>query len=325
MSAIRVFRAKRIVTLNPSRPLATHVAVRDGRILGVGGAELETALGAATLDDRLADKVLLPGFVEGHGHATTGSFWRHPYVGYFARTAPDGARQGGYTSIAEVVAALKAREPLLADAETPLIAWGFDPIYFEGRRMTVADLDAISPTRPIIVAHVSGHIMNVNSAVLARAGFSRDSNLDGLLRDATGALTGELLGPAVMGRAARVSGDPVLLRGLDVADLRGFAATCRRVGVTTSTDLVNELSPSQVGALQTATAAADFPLRLVPAMAARFYDLPTGLARLAALREQSSAKLHFGLVKLVVDGSIQGFTARLHSADAFFARELRSS
>ena len=36
---ITVYTARRILTLNPSRPEATHVAVRDGRILGVGALE----------------------------------------------------------------------------------------------------------------------------------------------------------------------------------------------------------------------------------------------------------------------------------------------
>jgi predicted amidohydrolase YtcJ len=31
-----IYQAKKVVTMNPSRPLATHVAVRDGRNLGAG-------------------------------------------------------------------------------------------------------------------------------------------------------------------------------------------------------------------------------------------------------------------------------------------------
>ena len=33
---ITIYRAKRILTMNPAQPEATHVAVRDGRILGAG-------------------------------------------------------------------------------------------------------------------------------------------------------------------------------------------------------------------------------------------------------------------------------------------------
>jgi len=147
--------------------------------------------------------------------------------------------------------------------------------------------------------------------VLAACGFSRDSNIDGLLRDAQGTLTGELLGPAVMGRAARASGDAGLVREMDAAAYRTYGQIARRVGVTTSTDLSNALSPGTVEALTTATAEADYPIRVVPAMQQRAYSVPDGIARIAELQRLNTGKLHFGLVKIVVDGSIQGFTARL--------------
>ena len=304
-----VFAARRIVTLDPSQPGSTHVAVREGRIIGHGGPEVVAQFGGA-LDSRFADKVIVPGFIEGHGHATDGLMWRSPYVGYFARTAPDGSRQGGLRSIAEVVAHLKALEASMP-AGKPLVSWGFDPIYFDGPRMTVKDLDVISPDRMVVVAHVSGHILNVNTKVLTAAGFSADSNLDGLVRNEAGQLTGELQGPAVMGRANRATGDGGLLRELDVDGLRDYGRIARRVGVTTSTDLANAMTPANVTALRAATSEADFPIRLVPAMRAREFSIADGLARIADLRKLSTATLHFGLVKLVVDGSIQGFTARL--------------
>src|ERR1700735_119253 len=92
---VRVFVARRIHTMNASLPVATHVAVRDGRILGYGGAADVLAFGPAELDDRFADKVLFPGFVEGHGHAVDGLMWRRPYVGFYSRSAPDGTRAAG--------------------------------------------------------------------------------------------------------------------------------------------------------------------------------------------------------------------------------------
>ena len=52
--------------MDPSRLEATHVAVREGRILGVGALAELKAWGAYSLDERFADKVLMPGFVEGH-------------------------------------------------------------------------------------------------------------------------------------------------------------------------------------------------------------------------------------------------------------------
>ena len=306
-----IFKASRIVTMNASVPLATHVAVRDGRILAVGGPDLLDAVGPATVDDRFAGNVIVPGFVEGHGHAADGLMWRNPYVGYFPRNAPDGARHTGFRNIAEMIAYLRQAEAAMTDPDKSLVAWGFDPIYFDGPSLTRADLDSISARRMVVVAHVSGHILNVNGAVLERAGFSADSQLQGLVRDAAGNLTGELQGPAVMGRATRIAGDPGLMRALDVASLRDFGRLTRRVGVTTSTDLANRLDDGTVAALHAATTDDDFPLRLVPAMRAGEYNVRDGIARVTALRRLNTERLHFGIVKLVVDGSIQGFTARL--------------
>jgi predicted amidohydrolase YtcJ len=308
--SVTVFAASEIVTLNRSLPSCTHVAVREGRIIGFGGPEIADEFGGI-IDNRFAAHVITPGFVEGHGHASDGIMWRKPYVGFFPRTSPDGQPAGGFKSIAEVVAFLKQEAAKLPDAATPLTVWGFDPIYFGGRRMTLEDLDSVSATRMIVVAHISGHILNVNSPVMAAAGFSRDSNLDGLLRDEAGNLTGELLGPAVMGRAARATGDAGLLREMDPAAYRTYGRMARRVGVTTSTDLANACTPAGVEALVAATTEPDFPIRLVPAMRQREYSVPDGIARITEIKRLNNPKLHFGIVKIVADGSIQGFTARL--------------
>ena len=56
-----VYSARRIITMNPNQPFATHVAVRDGRILGAGSIESLKGWGKFEVDDRFADKVILPG------------------------------------------------------------------------------------------------------------------------------------------------------------------------------------------------------------------------------------------------------------------------
>jgi len=72
---ITIYRARRILTVNPSNPVADHVAVQGDRFLGAGPLETLTGWGAYTLNDRFADKVLMPGFVEGHSHTMEGSLW----------------------------------------------------------------------------------------------------------------------------------------------------------------------------------------------------------------------------------------------------------
>ena len=80
MSDIIVFQAKRIITMDPNQPDATHVAVQEGNILAVGDANCADQWGAVTHDDSLAHAVLMPGFVEGHAHMMAGAMWRHAYA-----------------------------------------------------------------------------------------------------------------------------------------------------------------------------------------------------------------------------------------------------
>ena len=307
----RVFEARRIVTMAPSTPFATHVAVCEGRVLGVGSAEQMAAFGPAIRDDSFAGKVILPGFVEGHSHLFEGLTWQDPYLGFFDRRGPDGRIWPGLKGIEEVVARLQEIERATEDPDAPLTAWGFDPIYFGGRRMNRADLDQVSTRRPVAITHASGHIMNVNGIVLHRAGLTGDTDLDGLARGPDGQPSGELLGPEVMGRVRRVIGGGSMERAIDAPSLRRFGEIARMAGVTTAADLLNELTPATVGIYEAVTQESRFPLRIVPALAARAHSVPDGITRWRELAGHNNPKLHFGLVKLVVDGSIQGFTARL--------------
>ena len=149
-----VYAARRILTLNPMQPEATHVAVRDGRILAVGDLARMQAWGDFDLDERFADKVLLPGFVEGHCHLKEGGMWTMPYLGWFDRRDPQGQVWPGLRDMQAVVERLRQIDAQMQaegqDPQAPIIAWGFDPIYFGGERMTVRHLDQASATRPIV-------------------------------------------------------------------------------------------------------------------------------------------------------------------------------
>jgi predicted amidohydrolase YtcJ len=49
MPDIKIFKARKIITMDVNWPEATHVAVRDGRILAVGGEDEATAWGVGKL------------------------------------------------------------------------------------------------------------------------------------------------------------------------------------------------------------------------------------------------------------------------------------
>ena len=78
----RIYQARRILTMDENRPQATHVAVRNGRILAVGNRAEAESWGAGEVDDRYGDHVIVPGFVEGHSHVMAGGIWRYVYAGF---------------------------------------------------------------------------------------------------------------------------------------------------------------------------------------------------------------------------------------------------
>ncbi|HPO20118.1 MAG TPA: amidohydrolase [Rubrivivax sp.] len=312
-----VYAARKIITLNPMQPLATHLAVRDGRVLAVGDLDRMREWGRFELDERFADKVLLPGFVEGHCHLKEGGMWDWPYVGWFARRGPDGRVWEGADSMEAVVQRLAGIDAQMRAKgqgdEVPLIAWGFDPIYFGTQRMTTRDLDRVSRTRPVVISHSNGHLMSVNTPMLQLAGITRETDIVGVMRYDDGEPNGELQEPAAMFPVQRCVGQAGLLAPMSDAGMRGFAAIARMQGVTTATDLVNRLREEDIAILERACNADDCSVRILPAFQAFHgtHGAAEGAEHVRKLMAKNTDRLRYGLVKMMLDGSIQGFSARL--------------
>ena len=98
----------------------------------------------------------------------------------------------GLTSIEAVVDKLSRVEAAMPDGDAPLVAWGFDPIYFAGRRMDMNDMEKVSKTRPVVILHSNLHILNASRAVMVSANITADTNVEGIAKDAAGQPTGEL-------------------------------------------------------------------------------------------------------------------------------------
>ena len=56
MSDTVIYPARKIITMNPRRPVASHVAVRDGHILGAGDLEELSGWGPSEIDARFASR-----------------------------------------------------------------------------------------------------------------------------------------------------------------------------------------------------------------------------------------------------------------------------
>ena len=307
-----IYSAKKIITMNPARPVVSHVAVRDGKIVGAGTFKELQQWGDYKHDDRFSDKVLMPGLVEGHAHTMEGTLWRYVYCGYFDRLDPDGRLWPGAKNIDEVIQRLKEAESLLSDPNAPLSGWQLDPIYFNNERVSRFDLDQVSATRPIGVVNASGHIMNVNSKALELADLMRKGiEHPGIPIGEDGYPTGELKGPEVMTPVGVHVGFNRDILACDERGLRDFGKLCVRSGVTTITDLAARMKDEAAAMMVAVTSEPDFPARVVPL---RFFQglTPRELIDHAlSLKKKSTDRLRLGMIKVVADGSIQGFTARM--------------
>ncbi|MEM7258242.1 MAG: amidohydrolase, partial [Pseudomonadota bacterium] len=264
------------------------------------------------LDNRFAEMTLMPGLVEGHAHTMEGTFWQYTYCGYFDRTDPDGKVWKGAKSIDQVLQRLKEAESLLSDSQAPLTGWQLDAIYFNNERVSRADLDQVSTTRPVGVLNASGHIMNVNSKALELADMLRTGiEHPGVPLGDDGLPTGELKGPEVMTPVGVYVGLNREVLACDEQGLRNFGKLCVRSGVTTVTDLAARMKDDAADMMVRVTGEPDYPARVVPL---RFFHglTPSELIDHAlSLKKRATDRCRLGMIKVIADGSIQGFSARM--------------
>jgi predicted amidohydrolase YtcJ len=312
----KIFQAKKIITMDGSHPFATFVAVEGNRIAGVGDSEVKDLFPDYQLDTTYQDKVILPGFIEAHSHALAGQDGIVPYAGYFDRPSVDGGTLKGHTTLASLIQYLSDEEKKLPEGQA-LLANGFDPIYFDGPRVSKSDLDKISTTRPVLLLHASGHLMTINSAALAKIPQDKLSSIKGIAKGADGTPSGELqeveavlLGLSLAGEIAAQAMDPKVL-------VPRYIALAKRAGCTTVGEMggVFQLdNPAVIDELISLTSNA--PVRIKTA-----YFAPTSQRKLEEqpryvkeLESKNTETLRFGSVKFIADGSLQGFTGCVSKA-----------
>ncbi|PMH42221.1 amidohydrolase [Vibrio sp. 10N.286.49.B3] len=310
VNELTIFKAKEIITMNPSMPRAECVVVKQGRIVCAGPESIIDAYPGARIEDTFADDILVPGFVEAHCHAMEGSIWKYLYCGFFPRYDPNKTFWSGVESYDALISRIQEKA-LSTPIDEPIICWGFDPIYFSGDALNRTTLDTAGIRHSVVVIHASFHVMTINSAMIESIDAQKLTSTEGVTIGDDGYPTGELLEMAAMGLVFELLGECVFNATSDPESLRQFGQSAKNAGITTITDLLNPLKPKAVETLLAVSREEDYPVRLVPAMSAHDWSISDGVAHIQSLKEQSEDKLHFGLVKMMTDGSIQGYTARL--------------
>jgi predicted amidohydrolase YtcJ len=299
---VQVWRNGTVLTMDGESRVATAIAIEGERIAAVGSDDdLKQWLDGADLRIDLDGRTVVPGFIEPHGH--------FPGAGLVAVGADLNSPPIG--DVAKIEQALQALRDV--DAERPGEGWlvgiGYDDTMLaEKRHLSREDLDSVSTSRPVLALHISAHMIVVNSLALARFGIDEDTPdpPGGEIRKdpETGEPTGLLLETA--GREMLL--DALAFAPLDqIAVVRAAVAAYAREGFTT---VQNGLATEeQLEGMSMGTKVGLLPLRVVA--------WPKDELGIAALQGETdlgiyeAERFHIGAVKLVGDGSIQGYTGYL--------------
>ena len=301
--AHQVFINGEVLTMNADHPVVEAVSVRGERIEAVGSSDAIMAL----VDEQtevidLRGRTLLPGFIDAHGHFP-GSGLRAVAVDLSSPPV------GSVTRMEELLQRLREMAERTPEGEW-VSGFGYDDtLLAEQRHPTRAELDSVSTEHPIGLLHVSGHMVVANSPALAAVGIDADTpDPEGgvIARDpVSGEPTGLLEESARLGVAAAMLDVGVMdmLRMVKLASREYLAQ-----GVTTAQ--IGGADPRTVTGMHWVTRLGMLPLRLeVFPMESEFRELMRSGEYDPA--DYQTERLDMGAVKIIADGSIQGYTGYL--------------
>lgn len=292
----KIFENGTILTMDEKTPTAEAVLVEDDSIIRVGTKEevYEKAEDGAKVID-LKGRTLMPGFFDAHGHFLTTALTQLSFVD--VRCAPIGPVK----SIAQMIRILK-NSPQARKGKGPIVGFGFDDTLSEDGRMAEAsDLDQVSTDRPVIVIHTSFHLVMANTVAMELTGTDDPSYKPeaGVVRRRNGKAVG-VFEEAASQKLIRLAYSPAAMAKM----AKGIGQVCdtyMRSGVTTICEGAN--GNDKVNTVKMAMKAGKFPAR---------YILCPSLTEQGEVPPRIKGKhIINGPVKLLMDGSIQCYTAAL--------------
>jgi predicted amidohydrolase YtcJ len=150
-----------VITVDSQDHIAQAVAVRDGRIVGVGSnREMEGFIGPETTRIELDGRTVTPGLLDAHAH-----FWSSGADRLYVLDLS----YPNVRNIAEVVAAVAEQVAGLEPGEwVQGVGWDEGKLE-ELRYIYASDLDAVAPENPVWLSHTMGHYGAANSLALEMA------------------------------------------------------------------------------------------------------------------------------------------------------------
>ena len=292
------FYGDNIITLSDQSGPTNFVAVKGDTIIFVG--QRDDWNGQASEVVNLESSALLPGFIDAHGHV---SF--HAYASAMANVSspPVGPAEDMGGLINELKRYMSSKSLKEGDW---VVGMGYDDsLLAEKRHPTRDDLDQVSSTHPVLLIHVSGHFVSVNSKALEIAGIDENTPNPpgGLIRRLGNSQkpNGVLEETASYGvqRFIGASGDPIQQMHNGVLDYAKY-------GITTAQD--GAASKDVIKQLRAASAAKPFPIDIVAYQRVDQNYIGDASPSTIALDDYTNG-FRVGGVKIILDGSPQGKTA----------------
>src|SRR5215208_868890 len=180
----------KVVTVEDAAPEAQGIAIRGGRIVALGSAaDMRRYVGASTEILDVQGQLVIPGFVEGHGHFTgVGDAQLN------LKLMPATSWEQIVRMVAEAAETAKPGEWIVGRGWHQE-KWTSRPTPNVEGFPTHASLDAVSPRNPVLLTHASGHASFVNAKAMELSDINASTpNPPGgeILKDAAGNPTGLL-------------------------------------------------------------------------------------------------------------------------------------
>ena len=294
-----------VLTMDAAGTVSEAVSLREGLIESVGSSEEMLALaGDNTVVVDLRGRTVLPGFIDAHGH--------FPGSGQTVFSADLNS-----PPIGEVTHLSQLLERLTRLGQTRTDGWiighGYDDtLLAERRHPNRDDLDKVSADRPVAIIHVSGHLAVVNSAALAILGIDAES-LDpegGVIVREPDSDGGRRPNGVLEETAARAVWEYTLdLSAMDALRMTTQAAEeYLAAGVTTAS--AGGMPTTVATLLGFLSQLNQFPQRV--ALFPLFEEVGEQLLNSSATLDSfARARVSVPRVKIIADGSIQGYTGYL--------------
>ena len=186
-----ILKNARIITLDENIPEASLAVIKNSKIIYIGNNDsLQLFNGQDTKVIDCKNKIVIPGFIDGHGH----------FFSFIRKLVGVDLSFPSVRSIEDIKETIHERALKSAPGQW-IEGTGYNEFYLdEKRHPNRYDLDKVAPGFPVVVAHSSLHFCVLNSMALKLAGINKYSQEGKGVRiesDETGEPTGllfEMLG-----------------------------------------------------------------------------------------------------------------------------------